>query len=125
MSSTTLVSLLRAAVVQAAASRWRFVYLALTAGAVVILAPFHMDAVHCGQGPGATEFIYPPQLFYPAAALGNKLQRRLDRAAVSRAWFFNTSVITLLSVTGAVDLLLAGGVRLRPLGVSRAVPPCS
>ena len=76
-----------------------FVYLALTAGAVVILAPFIWMLSTAVKVPG-TEFIYPPQLF-TRPLRWNNFSDGWTALPFTR-WFFNTSVITLLSVTGAV-----------------------
>ena len=76
-----------------------FVYLALAAGAVVILAPFIWMLSTAVKVPG-TEFIYPPQLF-TRPLRWNNFSDGWTALPFTR-WFFNTSVITLLSVTGAV-----------------------
>ena len=76
-----------------------FVYLTLTAGAVVILAPFIWMLSTAVKVPG-TEFIYPPQLF-TRPLRWNNFSDGWTALPFTR-WFFNTSVITLLSVTGAV-----------------------
>ena len=76
-----------------------FVYLALAAGAVVILAPFIWMLSTAVKVPG-TEFIYPPQLF-TRPLRWNNFSDGWTALPFTR-WFFNTSVITLLSVSGAV-----------------------
>ena len=76
-----------------------FVYLALAAGAVVILAPFVWMLSTALKVPG-TEFIYPPQLF-TRPLRWNNFSEGWGALPFTR-WFFNTSVITLLSVTGAM-----------------------
>ena len=76
-----------------------FVYLALVAGAVVILAPFVWMLSTALKVPG-TEFIYPPQLF-TRPLRWNNFSEGWGALPFTR-WFFNTSVITLLSVTGAM-----------------------
>ena len=76
-----------------------FVYLALVAGAVVILAPFVWMLSTAVKVPG-TEFIYPPQLF-TRPLRWNNFSDGWTALPFTR-WFFNTSFITLLSVTGAV-----------------------
>ena len=76
-----------------------FVYLALVAGAVVILAPFLWMLSTALKVPG-TEFIYPPQLF-TRPLRWNNFSEGWGALPFTR-WFFNTSVITLLSVTGAM-----------------------
>ena len=76
-----------------------FVYLALIAGGVVILAPFIWMLSTAVKVPG-TEFIYPPQLF-TRPLRWNNFSDGWTALPFTR-WFFNTSVITLLSVAGAV-----------------------
>ena len=76
-----------------------FVYLALVAGAVVILAPFVWMLSTALKVPG-TEFIYPPQLF-TRPLRWNNFSEGWGALPFTR-WFFNTSTITLLSVTGAI-----------------------
>ena len=76
-----------------------FVYLALVAGAVVILAPFVWMLSTALKVPG-TEFIYPPQLF-TRPLRWNNFSEGWGALPFTR-WFFNTSAITLLSVTGAI-----------------------
>ena len=76
-----------------------FVYLALAAGGVVILAPFIWMLSTAVKVPG-TEFIYPPQLF-TRPLRWNNFSDGWTALPFTR-WFFNTSVITLLSVSGAV-----------------------
>lgn len=76
-----------------------FVYLALVAGAVVILAPFVWMLSTAVKVPG-TEFVYPPQLFTRPLRWSNFSDGWT--ALPFTRWFFNTSVITLLSVAGAV-----------------------
>ena len=76
-----------------------FVYLALVAGAVVILAPFVWMLSTALKVPG-TEFIYPPQLFTRPLRWNNFSEGW--RALPFTRWFLNTSTITLLSVTGAM-----------------------
>ena len=76
-----------------------FVYLALVAGAVVILAPFVWMLSTALKVPG-TEFIYPPQLF-TRPLRWNNFSEGWGALPFTR-WFFNTSTITLLSVTGAM-----------------------
>ena len=76
-----------------------FVYLALAAGAVVILAPFVWMLSTALKVPG-TEFIYPPQLF-TRPLRWNNFSEGWGALPFTR-WFFNTSTITLLSVTGAM-----------------------
>ena len=76
-----------------------FVYLALAAGGVVILAPFVWMLSTAVKVPG-TEFIYPPQLF-TRPLRWNNFSDGWTALPFTR-WFFNTSVITLLSVAGAV-----------------------
>ena len=76
-----------------------FVYLALVAGAVVILAPFVWMLSTALKVPG-TEFIYPPQLF-TRPLRWNNFSEGWGALPFTR-WFFNTSAITMLSVTGAV-----------------------
>jgi ABC-type glycerol-3-phosphate transport system permease component len=76
-----------------------FVYVALAAGGVVILAPFIWMLSTAVKVPG-TEFIYPPQLFTRPLRWNNFIDGWT--ALPFTRWFFNTSVITLLSVTGAV-----------------------
>ena len=76
-----------------------FVYLALVAGGVVILAPFVWMLSTAVKVPG-TEFIYPPQLF-TRPLRWNNFSDGWTALPFTR-WFFNTSVITLLSVAGAV-----------------------
>ena len=76
-----------------------FVYLALVAGAVVILAPFVWMLSTALKVPG-TEFIYPPQLF-TRPLRWNNFSEGWGALPFTR-WFFNTSAITLLSVTGAM-----------------------
>ena len=75
------------------------VYLALAAGGVVILAPFIWMLSTAVKVPG-TEFIYPPQLF-TRPLRWNNFSDGWTALPFTR-WFFNTSVITLLSVSGAV-----------------------
>ena len=76
-----------------------FVYAALAAGGVVILAPFIWMLSTAVKVPG-TEFIYPPQLF-TRPLRWNNFSDGWTALPFTR-WFFNTSVITLLSVSGAV-----------------------
>ena len=76
-----------------------FVYLALVAGAVVILAPFVWMLSTALKVPG-TEFIYPPQLF-TRPLRWNNFSEGWGALPFTR-WFLNTSTITLLSVTGAM-----------------------
>ncbi|MDE0449307.1 MAG: carbohydrate ABC transporter permease [Spirochaetaceae bacterium] len=76
-----------------------FVYAALAAGGVVILAPFVWMLSTAVKVPG-TEFIYPPQLF-TRPLRWNNFSDGWTALPFTR-WFFNTSVITLLSVAGAV-----------------------
>ena len=76
-----------------------FVYAALAAGGVVILAPFIWMLSTAVKVPG-TEFIYPPQLF-TRPLRWNNFSDGWTALPFTR-WFFNTSVITLLSVAGAV-----------------------
>ena len=76
-----------------------FVYLALAAGGVVILAPFIWMLSTAVKVPG-TEFIYPPQLFTRPLRWNNFIDGWT--ALPFTRWFFNTSVITVLSVGGAV-----------------------
>ena len=76
-----------------------FVYLALAAGGVVILAPFIWMLSTAVKVPG-TEFIYPPQLF-TRPLRWNNFSDGWTALPFTR-WFFNTSVITLLSVSGAI-----------------------
>ena len=76
-----------------------FVYLALVAGAVVILAPFVWMLSTALKVPG-TEFIYPPQLF-TRPLRWNNFSEGWGALPFTR-WFLNTSTITLLSVTGAI-----------------------
>ena len=76
-----------------------FVYAALVAGGVVILAPFVWMLSTAVKVPG-TEFIYPPQLFTRPLRWSNFSEGWT--ALPFTRWFFNTSVITLLSVAGAV-----------------------
>ena len=76
-----------------------FVYLALAAGGIVILAPFVWMLSTAVKVPG-TEFVYPPQLFTRPLRWANFSDGWT--ALPFTRWFFNTSVITLLSVAGAV-----------------------
>jgi ABC-type glycerol-3-phosphate transport system permease component len=76
-----------------------FVYAALAAGGVVILAPFVWMLSTALKVPG-TEFIYPPQLF-TRPLRWNNFSEGWGALPFTR-WFFNTSTITLLSVTGAM-----------------------
>ena len=76
-----------------------FVYAALAAGGVVILAPFIWMLSTAVKVPG-TEFIYPPQLF-TRPLRWNNFSDGWTALPFTR-WFFNTSVITLLSVSGAI-----------------------
>ena len=76
-----------------------FVYLALAAGGVVILAPFVWMLSTAVKVPG-TEFIYPPQLF-TRPLRWNNFSDGWTALPFTR-WFFNTSVITVLSVAGAM-----------------------
>ena len=76
-----------------------FVYLALVAGAVVILAPFVWMLSTALKVPG-TEFIYPPQLF-TRPLRWNNFSEGWGALPFTR-WFLNTSTITLLSVVGAM-----------------------
>ena len=76
-----------------------FVYAALAAGGVVILAPFVWMLSTAVKVPG-TEFIYPPQLF-TRPLRWNNFSDGWTALPFTR-WFFNTSVITVLSVAGAM-----------------------
>ena len=76
-----------------------FVYAALAAGGVVILAPFIWMLSTAVKVPG-TEFIYPPQLF-TRPLRWNNFSDGWTALPFTR-WFFNTSVITVLSVAGAM-----------------------
>ena len=89
-----------------------FVYLALGAGAVVILAPFVWMLSTALKVPG-TEFVYPPQLFTRPLHWAN-FSNGWTALPFTR-WFFNTAFITLLSVAGATlssSLLAYGFARL-------------
>ena len=76
-----------------------FVYAALVAGGVVILAPFVWMLSTAVKVPG-TEFIYPPQLF-TRPLRWNNFSDGWTALPFTR-WFFNTSIITVLSVAGAM-----------------------
>ena len=76
-----------------------FVYLALIAGGVVILAPFIWMLSTAVKVPG-TEFIYPPQLF-TRPLRWNNFSDGWTALPFTR-WFLNTSIITVLSVAGAM-----------------------
>ena len=76
-----------------------FVYAALAAGGVVILAPFVWMLSTAVKVPG-TEFIYPPQLF-TRPLRWNNFSDGWTALPFTR-WFFNTSIITVLSVAGAM-----------------------
>ena len=76
-----------------------FVYAALAAGGVVILAPFVWMLSTAVKVPG-TEFIYPPQLF-TRPLRWNNFSDGWTALPFTR-WFFNTSFITVLSVAGAM-----------------------
>ena len=95
-----------------------FVYAALAAGGVVILAPFVWMLSTAVKVPG-TEFIYPPS-GHPAA---NNFSDGWTALPFTR-WFFNTSIITVLSVAGAMlsSSLVAYGFA---GWSSRAAPSCS
>ena len=76
-----------------------FVYVALAAGGVVILAPFVWMLSTALKVPG-TEFVYPPQLFTIPLRWSNFSDGWT--ALPFTRWFVNTSIITVLSVTGAM-----------------------
>ena len=76
-----------------------FVYAALAAGGVVILAPFVWMLSTAVKVPG-TEFIYPPQLF-TRPLRWNNFSDGWTALPFTR-WFFNTSIITVLSMAGAM-----------------------
>ena len=99
-----------------------FVYAALAAGGVVILAPFIWMLSTAVKVPG-TEFIYSSAALHQAVAL-EQFQRRLDRPAVHALVLQHLRHHPAVGV-GRRHFLLAGGLRLRATGVPGAAPSCS